>query len=119
MSNKRQKSQLVLTFTEEGRSEALKAVLRCKQKIRELTRRTRGIGLEQMLKELAAYLRGWKCYFGFCCPSRFRLPTSTLLVFPDYSMALRNPPNRRMRARTSWWCGRGEQAAAPPMPIPV
>jgi RNA-directed DNA polymerase len=45
---------------------APKAVLRCKQKIRELTRRTRGISLEQMLKELTAYLRGWKSYFGFC-----------------------------------------------------
>src|SRR6266478_5923051 len=33
---------------------APKAVLRCKQKIRELTRRTRGISLEQMLKELTA-----------------------------------------------------------------
>ncbi len=45
---------------------APKALLRCKQKIRELTRRTRGISLEQMLKELAAYLRGWKSYFGCC-----------------------------------------------------
>ena len=43
-----------------------KALLRCKQKIRGLTRRTRGISLEQMTKELAAYLRGWKGYFGFC-----------------------------------------------------
>ena len=45
---------------------APKVLLRCKQKIRELTRRTRGISLEQMLKELTAYLRGWKNYFGFC-----------------------------------------------------
>jgi RNA-directed DNA polymerase len=45
---------------------APKALLRCKQKIRELTRRTRGIRLEQMTKELAAYLRGWKSYFGYC-----------------------------------------------------
>jgi RNA-directed DNA polymerase len=45
---------------------APKALLRCKQKIRELTRRTRGISLEQMLKELTAYLRGWKSYFGYC-----------------------------------------------------
>jgi RNA-directed DNA polymerase len=43
-----------------------KSLLRCKQKIRELTERTRGISLEQMLKELVAYLRGWKSYFGFC-----------------------------------------------------
>src|SRR5258708_21612299 len=41
-------------------------ILRCKQKVRELTRRTRGISLEQMLKELAAYLRGWKSYFSYC-----------------------------------------------------
>jgi RNA-directed DNA polymerase len=40
--------------------------LRYKQKIRKLTQRTRGISLKQMTKELAAYLRGWKSYFGFC-----------------------------------------------------
>jgi RNA-directed DNA polymerase len=45
---------------------APKVLLRCKQKIRERTRRTRGISLEQMLKELTAYLRGWKSYFGYC-----------------------------------------------------
>jgi RNA-directed DNA polymerase len=45
---------------------APKALLRCKQKIRELTRRTRGISREQMTKELAAYLGGWKAYFGYC-----------------------------------------------------
>src|SRR5271155_4444145 len=45
---------------------APKALLRCKQKIRELTRRTRGISLEQMLKQLTAYLRGWKSYCGYC-----------------------------------------------------
>src|SRR6059058_1566799 len=45
---------------------APKALLRCKRRVRELTRRTRGISLEQMLKELASYLRGWKGYFGYC-----------------------------------------------------
>jgi len=45
---------------------APKALLRCKHRIRELTRRTRGISLEQMTKELADYLRGWQSYFGFC-----------------------------------------------------
>jgi hypothetical protein len=33
--------------------------------VRELTRRTRGMSLEQMTKELASYLRGWKSYFGY------------------------------------------------------
>ncbi len=45
---------------------APKALERWKRKIRELTRRTRGISVAQMTKELAAYLRGWKGYFGFC-----------------------------------------------------
>jgi hypothetical protein len=45
---------------------APKVLLRCKHKIRELTQRTRGISLEQMMKELTAYLRGWMSYFGFC-----------------------------------------------------
>ena len=45
---------------------APKALLRCKQRVRELTCRTRGISVEQMTKELAIYLRGWKSYFGYC-----------------------------------------------------
>jgi RNA-directed DNA polymerase len=44
---------------------APKALLRCKQSVPELTRRTRGISLEQMTKQLATYVRGWKSYFGF------------------------------------------------------
>jgi RNA-directed DNA polymerase len=45
---------------------APKSLRRCKQKIRELTRRRRGISIQQRVKELATYLRGWKSYFGFC-----------------------------------------------------
>jgi len=45
---------------------APKALLRFKQKVRELTGRSRGISPEQMTKELAGYLYGWKSYFGFC-----------------------------------------------------
>ncbi len=45
---------------------APKALLRCKRKIRELTRRTRGISLDRTTRELTSYLRGWKSYFGFC-----------------------------------------------------
>jgi len=53
-------------YKEPKRRIAPKVLLRCKQKIREMTRRTRGISLQQMMKELAAYLRGSKSYFGFC-----------------------------------------------------
>jgi RNA-directed DNA polymerase len=45
---------------------APKALLRCRQRVRELTRRTRGMSLEQMTKELSDYLRGWRSYFGYC-----------------------------------------------------
>ena len=45
---------------------APKALQRCKRKVRELTRRTRGISVQQMTKNLTPYLRGWKSYFGFC-----------------------------------------------------
>lgn len=43
-----------------------KAIDRLKKRVRELTRRTRGISLEQMVAELNRYLRGWRGYFGFC-----------------------------------------------------
>ena len=43
-----------------------KAIDRLKKRVRELTRRTRGISLEQMLADLSRYLRGWRGYFGFC-----------------------------------------------------
>ena len=45
---------------------APKALHRCKQRVRELTRRTRGVSVEQMTKDRAGSLRGWKGYFGSC-----------------------------------------------------
>src|SRR5580698_7905889 len=45
---------------------APKAVLRFKEKIRELTCRTRGVSTERMAEELTRYLRGWLGYFGKC-----------------------------------------------------
>jgi RNA-directed DNA polymerase len=45
---------------------APKALDKFKAEIRDMTRRTRGIGLEQLIKELATYLIGWRGYFGFC-----------------------------------------------------
>jgi RNA-directed DNA polymerase len=44
---------------------APQAVKRLKERIRKLTRRTRAIGLQQMVAECAQYLIGWKGYFGF------------------------------------------------------
>jgi RNA-directed DNA polymerase len=42
------------------------AVLRFKGRIRELTWRTRGISIGQMIEELRRYMIGWRGYFGFC-----------------------------------------------------
>jgi RNA-directed DNA polymerase len=45
---------------------APKVVVRFKERIRELTSRTRGVSIERMAEELARYLRGWIGYFGNC-----------------------------------------------------
>ena len=45
---------------------ASQAVKRFKERVRELTRRTRSVGLEEMVRQLTVYLRGWREYFGFC-----------------------------------------------------
>jgi RNA-directed DNA polymerase len=45
---------------------APQALARFKAKVRELTRRTRGRSLAQVIKELSIYLIGWRGYFGFC-----------------------------------------------------
>jgi len=51
---------------EPKRRVAPQALDRFKAKVRELTRRTRGQSLAQIVKELSVYLRGWRGYFGFC-----------------------------------------------------
>jgi RNA-directed DNA polymerase len=45
---------------------APKALDRYKKRVRELTRRTRGVSIEEMAAELGRYLRGWHGYFGVC-----------------------------------------------------
>jgi RNA-directed DNA polymerase len=45
---------------------APQAVARFKARVRELTRRTHGASLPQIIKELSIYLVGWRGYFGFC-----------------------------------------------------
>src|SRR6266566_412268 len=45
---------------------APKALERFKHRIREVTRRAKGVSMETTIAELAPYLRGWRSYFGFC-----------------------------------------------------
>jgi len=65
----RERKFLGFSFTDEAqprRRIAPKAVIRFKERVRELTRRTRGVSIVRMVKELSTYLRGWLGYFGFC-----------------------------------------------------
>src|SRR6201998_420258 len=48
------------------RTIAPKSLERFQERIREQTRRTRGISLTQMVTDIATYLRGWLGYFGDC-----------------------------------------------------
>src|SRR5260370_14082654 len=78
----RQRRFLGFSFTgeqEPRRRIAPKAIARFKQRIREQTRRTRGISLAQMVKEIATYLRGWLGYFDPCqTPSLLQSLASSL-----------------------------------------
>ena len=64
-----QRKFLGFSFTSNGtpkRRIAPRAVERFKDRVRELTRRTRGVSTERMAAELSRYLRGWLGYFGKC-----------------------------------------------------
>ena len=70
---------LGFSFTRYGeprRRIAPKAILRFQERVRGLTRRTRGVSTERMAAELARYVRGWLGYFGKC-------QTPTVLVGLD------------------------------------
>jgi len=45
---------------------ASKSLDRFKTQVQELTQRTRGVSIEQLIESLARYLIGWRGYFGFC-----------------------------------------------------
>lgn len=72
---------------------APKAVERYKERIRELTSRTRGVSIERMAEDLTQYLRGWLGYFGTC-------ETTRILERPDQLT------RRRLRSAI-WSSGRG------------
>jgi RNA-directed DNA polymerase len=45
---------------------APKALKRFKKRVKELTRRSKGQSLMQIIRSVNQYLRGWRGYFGFC-----------------------------------------------------
>src|SRR5437763_6978158 len=48
------------------RAIAPKSLARFKRRVREVTRRAKGVSIETTIEELAPYMRGWRSYFGFC-----------------------------------------------------
>ncbi|MEP0820261.1 MULTISPECIES: group II intron reverse transcriptase/maturase [Trichocoleus] len=60
---------LGFSFTASGglhrRKVANEAIRRFKQRVRQLTRRTRSVNWQERIAELSQYLRGWKAYFEF------------------------------------------------------
>jgi RNA-directed DNA polymerase len=86
-----QRKFLGFSFTggqELKRKIAPKAIDRFKERVREITLRSCGMSMKQMLEELAGYVRGWNGYFGFC-----QTPT----VFDQLNSWLRR------RVRCAFW----------------
>ena len=54
------------TAREPKRRIAPQAIRRFKERVRTLTRRTRGVPIDRMAEDLTRYLRGWLGYFGMC-----------------------------------------------------
>src|ERR1700726_3378383 len=48
------------------RTIAPKSLERFKQRIRDITRRAKGVSIKTTMEELATNMRGWRGYFGFC-----------------------------------------------------
>src|SRR6266480_5140958 len=48
------------------RTIAPKSLERFKQRIRDITRRAKGVSIKTTMEELVPYMRGWRGYFGFC-----------------------------------------------------
>ena len=55
-----------MTGKQPRRRIAPQSLAQFRSRVRELTRRTRGNSLAQIVKGLSVYLTGWRGYFGFC-----------------------------------------------------
>ena len=69
---------------------APESLKRVKDRIREITRRKRGVSLEWMISELNSHLSGWVTYF------RYASAKAHLQRLDEWI--------RRKRSRKGWWC---------------
>jgi len=91
------------------RSIAPKSLVRFKDRVRDITRRTRGASMQRIVEDLNVYLRGWYGYFGIC-------QTPSVLV--DFDSWIRRKLRcvlwkqwKRGRTRYKELCKRGVNAA--------
>src|SRR5260370_27190840 len=61
---------------EAKRAIAPKALDRFKRRVREITRRAKGVSIETTMEELPPYMRGGRSYFGFYATPRVLLSPS-------------------------------------------
>jgi RNA-directed DNA polymerase len=82
------------------RTIAPKSLHRFKRRIREITRRARGVSIKTTMDKLTSYIRGWRSYYGFC-------------ETPDVLLALTGWVRRRLRAALwrQWKTPRRRRAA--------
>jgi len=93
---------------------APKALGRFKQRIREITRRAKGVSMKTTMAALAPYMRGWRNYFGFCETPEVLMALTCPVTSRGVLAEPIEPPCTDPYAR---WCGRGRRATADPMPI--
>jgi len=67
---------VVSSLEQSKRTISSESVKRFKDKIRELTRRTRGVRFERVVEDLKLYLKGWGYYYCYC-------ETRTILKYLD------------------------------------
>ena len=69
MARPQERKFLGFSFTagpEIKRTIAPKSLERFKQRIRDITRRARGVSIKTTMEELATYMQAWRSYFSFC-----------------------------------------------------
>jgi RNA-directed DNA polymerase len=102
LNNRRTKPAILLHW---------KSVERMKQKVREITSRSRGRSLAQVIVELNEYLRGWWQYFGIT-ESMYRLSRIDSWIRRRLrSIVWKQWRNRRTRVRNLAKLGIGKDAA--------
>jgi RNA-directed DNA polymerase len=84
------------------RTIAPKSLERFKQRIRDITRRAKGVSITATMEELAPYMRGWRNYFGFCETPEVLVALTRWVRCDGPPLAPWKTPRRRAGATAIW-----------------